>query len=106
CLREILEDAFGPVARAVVDDDDLAVGADPVEGGGGRVDHGTDGRLVVVAREERRNGLHRRVHRRARHTSSISSSVISGKQGSEMHSAAQDSASGHGSRTNGRYAGC
>ena len=58
-----------------------------------------DGRLVVVAREERRDRLDRRVHWSPRHTASISSSVISGKQGNDTHSAAQASASGHGSRT-------
>src|SRR5262249_18562438 len=105
-LRQVLEHALGAVARAVVDDDDLTVDADPVEGRRRRLDHGADGRLVVVTGKERRNGLHRRVHRRARHTNSISSSAISGKQGSETHSAAHDSASGHGSRTYRRYAGC
>ena len=52
------------------------------------LDHPGDGGFVVVTGEEDRDGLDCRVHRIARHTASISSSVISGKHGNDTHSAA------------------
>ena len=63
-------------------------------------DHLRDRGFVVVAREEDRDGLDCRIHRIARHTASISSSVSSGKQGNDTHSAAHCSASGQAAPTN------
>ena len=88
------------VGGAVVDDDDLAVGdARTLQCPEHDVDHRRDGGFVVVTGEERGDGDDGRVHGIARHTASTSSSVISGKQGKDTHSAAQASASGHASRT-------
>ena len=106
------EHVDGPVARAVVDDDDLEVLDGLAERAVDIADHPRDGELVVVAGEERRNVAYQLVARdhassaNAPTTCSTSSSVSSGKHGNDMHSAAHASDSGQRWTANCSYAGC
>ena len=87
------------VGRSVVDDDHLDCRNQRRQRVVHVVDEAADRCLVVVAGEHRRHAgdsSHWSRPAKAVHTRSTSASVISGKHGTLMHSAAHASASGHG----------
>src|SRR5262249_53626514 len=92
------------VARAVVDDDDLAVRTETVECLAGRVDETADCRRVVVTEQAGRDRVGP-VQLSAWHIRSISSWVSSGEQGRLTHSHAHSRARGVCSRRKLAYAG-
>jgi len=98
------------VARPVVDHDDLQLVDEGRQRAAHVADHRGDGVGVVVAREAGGHRVDRRVAAHVRSSAAItvatSSSVSSGKHGSDVQDADHASASGHGWRRNAAYAGC
>ena len=96
-VRHRVERRSRVVGGAVVDDDHLDVGYQRRQCRVDVVDEAADGFCVVVAREHGRDAVddrHSASPASVAQTQSISASVISGKHGTLMHSAAQASASG------------